>query len=79
MAQAKAKSESTFDVMPQIEVPAAVREIAEKGVAQAKDAYAKLKEQESQQDQQSAVDQVDKDAPARDSPPPTPPADSDEV
>ncbi len=43
MAQAKAKSESTFDVMPQLEVPAAVREIAEKGVAQAKDAYAKLK------------------------------------
>ena len=43
MAQTKSKPETAFDVMPQLEVPAAVRDIAEKGVAQAKDAYAKLK------------------------------------
>ena len=40
---------------------------------------ARIRAQESQSNQQSASDQVDKGGPAGDSPPPTPPADSDEV
>jgi phasin len=47
MAQAKSKmesaAESAFDSVTKMEVPAAVRDFAEKGVAQAKDAYAKFK------------------------------------
>jgi phasin len=47
MAQPKTKMESAadaaFDSVSKMEVPAAVRDFAEKGVAQAKDAYAKFK------------------------------------
>jgi phasin len=47
MAQPKSKAEtaaeSAFDSVTKLEVPAAVRDFAEKGVAQAKDAYAKFK------------------------------------
>jgi len=47
MAQPKSKSETAaeaaFDSVTKFEVPAAVRDFAEKGAAQAKDAYAKFK------------------------------------
>ena len=46
MAQPKPKSDSIetpFETVAKLEVPAAVRDFAEKGVAQAKDAYAKFK------------------------------------
>jgi len=46
MAQPRTKSdsiESPFDTVTKLEVPAAVRDFAEKGVAQAKDAYVKFK------------------------------------
>jgi len=47
MAQTKSKTESAaesaFDTVTKLEVPAAMRDFAEKGVAQAKDAYAKFK------------------------------------
>ena len=47
MAQAKTKmenaTETAFDSVTKMEVPAAVRDFAEKGVAQAKDAYSKFK------------------------------------
>jgi len=47
MAQTKTKTEnaaeSAFDSVTRLEVPAAMRDFAEKGVAQAKDAYAKFK------------------------------------
>jgi phasin len=47
MAQQKSKSEAAaetaFDSVTKLEVPAAMRDFAEKGVAQAKDAYAKFK------------------------------------
>ena len=46
MAQPKSKIESLespFETVTKLEVPAAVRDFAEKGVAQAKDAYTKFK------------------------------------
>jgi phasin len=47
MAQAKSKIENAadtaFDSVTKLEVPAAIRDFAEKGVAQAKDAYSKFK------------------------------------
>jgi len=47
MAQAKSKAETAaetaFDSVTKLEVPAAMRDFAEKGAAQAKDAYAKFK------------------------------------
>lgn len=47
MAQAKSKlenaAETAFDSVTKMEVPAAIRDFAEKGVAQAKDAYSKFK------------------------------------
>ena len=47
MAQPKTSAEAAtaaaFDSITKLEVPAAVRDFAEKGVAQAKDTYAKLK------------------------------------
>ena len=49
MAQPKTKSdsiESPFDTVTKLEVPAAVRDFAEKGVAQAKDAYVKFMQEQ---------------------------------
>jgi phasin len=47
MAQAKSKidnaAETAFDSVTRMELPQSVRDFAEKGVAQAKDAYAKFK------------------------------------
>jgi len=47
MAQTRSKTETAaetaFDSVTKLEVPAAVRDFAEKGVAHAKDTYAKLK------------------------------------
>jgi phasin len=43
MAQTKSKTESAFDSVIPMDVPVAMRDMAEQGVAQAKDAYAKMK------------------------------------